>query len=410
MFTTTSTYFLMLFLIFWSYCGYLILLFALSTLNNNKSIRDSKHDGTGDSFKIAIFVPCYNEEEFVESKIKNLKELTYNQDNLDVYFLDGLSTDNTRTLISDLIGDLQNYHLIETGVRGKIRQLNHGLSVINRGKADIIVNTDMDTVLKPDALSGIVREFSSDKRVAVVGASISPENCFLTERHYWEDQNLLRMLESSVYTASIVVAPCYSFRAGFLDRFPEDCVADDIFIAFKANTDGYLTRYVDSISGKELRSTQNFEDFFRHKFRKANAYLIELFRFFYRLPYMTGWWKTIYITKVLQVAVMPWVLPYFILSSISLSLSGWGLLQIALFGFIFLIMSLCLTSFLMKRGRKRYLGIEGSKKRNSFLPFILSNIILILAGLSYPFFRQDSSYEKIGLSKDDKNINSNTSI
>ncbi len=394
MFTTTSTYFLMLFLIFWSYCGYLILLFALSTLNDKSKVQ--RNAPAGNVFKIAMLVPCFNEEAYVENKINNLKALVYDQDNLDIYFLDGLSTDSTRGLIAALTKDMRNYHLIETGVRGKINQLNYGLSVISSGNADIIVNTDMDTLLLPEVLNEIVNEFHSDNRVVVVGANISPENCLLTEKHYWEDQNLLRILESSVYTSSIVVAPCYAFRACFLDRFPEDCVADDIFIAFKANTEGYLTKYVDSISGKELRSTQNFEDFFRHKFRKANAYLIELFRFFYRLPYMTGWWKTIYITKVLQVAVMPWILPYFILSSISLSLSGPGLLQIALFGLIFLAMSLVLTSFLMKRGRMRYLGIGPSKKRNSLLPFILSNIILILAGLSYPFFRQDSVYSRIG--------------
>ncbi|MEK6672591.1 MAG: glycosyltransferase [Nitrospirota bacterium] len=407
MFTITSIYFLMLFLIFWSYCGYIILLFALSTLSNNKN---SKTLASSSLLKIAILIPCYNEESLVEDKIKNLKELTYGPDKFDIYFLDGLSTDNTRSIIASLIKDVKNYHLIETGVRGKIKQLNYGLSIITNDKVDIIVNTDMDTLLMPDVLSEIVKEFNSDNRVAVVGANISPENCFSIEKHYWEDQNLLRILESKVYTSSIVVAPCYSYRANFLDRFPEDCVADDIFVAFKANTEGYITKYVDSISGKELRSTQNYEDFFRHKFRKANAYLIELFRFFYRLPYMTGWWKTIYLTKVLQVAVMPWILPYFILSSISLSLSGWGLFQIVLFGFIFLLLSLSLTSFLMKRGRLRHLSISQSKKRNSLLPFILSNIILILAGLSYPFFRQDSSYEKIGISKDDKNINSNTSL
>ncbi len=391
MFITTSVYFLLLFLIFWSYCGYLILLIAFSTLSPRTKRKITPPEKPS---KIAVFIPCFNEEDYAAGKIDNLKEMKYGGGEFEVYFLHGASDDKTSAEISARIADRPDFHLLETGCRGKINQLNYGLSRVG-GEADIIVSTDMDAALDPDILSKIVAEFDSDPRVAVVGANISPHDSISLEKDYWRDQNLLRLVESEVYTSSIVVAPCYAFRTSLLTTFPEDCIADDIYTAFKANTEGFLTRYIESGKGVEIRSPSTTEEFLRHKFRKGNAYLVELFRYFYRLPEMSGWWKVIYLTKLLQLAVIPWILPYFLLSTISLCLSGWGLFQIALFGILFLTIFLILTSLIMDRFRLKYLESSGSKLRPTFALFALSNIILILVGLSFPFYKQTSSYRKI---------------
>lgn len=354
--------------------------------------------------RIAIIIPCYNEESYIEKKIENLKNLQYQQDKIDIYFLNGLSSDNTSGEISRLISGISNWHLIETGRKGKIYQMNYGLSMIGKN-ADIIAVTDVDALLSPDVLIQFVKEFYSDERIAVVGANISPQNPLPIEASYWQDQNLLRIIESHAYTSTIVIAPCYAFKASLIENFPEDCIADDIYTAFKANTEGYLTKYVASATGIETRVPETFSDFFRHKFRKGNAFLIELFRFFYRLPYMSGWWKTIYLTKLFQVAVIPWVLPFFLLSTISLALSGQGLMEMAFFGIIFLGISFIMTSVIMGRGRSKYLNNQKPIKRSVLIPFIIANLILILVGLAYPFYKQTSSYSRIGGKDVDNNSN-----
>ena len=391
MFTTIAIYYLMLFLILWSYCGYVILLFAFSALGTKRKSDVAVCEKLS---KVAVIVPCYNEEAYVERKIVNLKGLEYETEKLEVYFLDGKSTDNTCKEITKYISDMPNWNLIETGCRGKINQINYGLSKISND-VSIIVSTDMDAILSPDTLIKFIHAFNSDSRVAVVGAFIMPQGAIHIEESSWEDQNLLRLAESNVYTSSIVVAPCYAYRASFIDRFPEDCIADDIYIAFKANTEGYLTEYIESATGHEIRTPKTFQDFFRHKFRKGNAYLIELFRYFYRLPYMPRWWKMIFLTKLLQLAIIPWVLPYFMLSTISFALSGRGLFQVAMFGLIFLFISLVTTSLIMKIGRGRFLKHRKSKRFFNLHYFAVANLILVLVGLSYPFYHQTSSYEKI---------------
>lgn len=382
----------MLFIIVWSYCGYLILLLIFSALNPPEQEQESQPSTLP---KIAVIIPFYNEEEYVEKKINNLKRLKYEKDKLRIYFVDGLSTDNTKEMIINLVDDMPNWHIIESEYKGKIHQVNHALSVLDKD-VEIVVNTDMDTMTESDVLIRFANKFTSDSRIAVVGANIAPHDPIPIERNYWQDQNLLRIIESKVYTSSIVVAPCYAYRSFLIDSFPIDCIADDIYVAFKANTEGYITNYIEAITGSELRTPNTFSEFFSHKFRKGNAFLIELFRFFYQLPYMSGWWKVIYLTKFVQLAVIPWVLPYFLLSTISLALSGRGLFQMAFFGFLFLSVSFITTSFLMKKCRSEYLNITKSKKRYIIKPFLISNLILILVGLSYPFYIQTSNYQKTG--------------
>ena len=71
----------------------------------------------------------------------------------------------------------------------------------------------------------------------------------------------------------MVIACCYAFRRGLLDRFPEDVVADDVYVAALANTLGHRTTYCAKALVEELRTPQTLPELFTHKFRKSNAVL-----------------------------------------------------------------------------------------------------------------------------------------
>ena len=392
MFTTTSVYFVLLFLILWCYCGYLIFLLILAKLQPSQKKEQILPNHLP---KISVFVPCFNEQNLIQKKIDNLNSLKYEESRLNVYFLHGESTDKTGDIIGGAISETHNFHLIETRCTGKINQLNYGL-LHCQGESEIIVCTDVDAILSEDVLTLFCLAFQSDKNIGVVGANISPLTSMQMEDYFWRDQNIIRTLESKVHTASIVVAPCYAFRPYLLEQFPKDCVADDIYISFKANTENYLTKYITEAQGQETRTPNDLGEFFVHKFRKGNAYLIELFRFFYLLPHMTGWWKIIYLTKFFQLAIMPWAVPFFLLSTISLTLSGWSLFQISFFGLLALLGGFMATFYLLKRERRNYYTDGESFQLPNLNLFILSNIILIVVGISYPFYKQNSSYNKIG--------------
>lgn len=387
MFTALSIYFISLFLIFWAYCGYLIVLHLLSFFGKHERVNQEIHDYP----EISMLVPCYNEENLVKQKIDNMKKLEYPREKLNVFFLDGCSTDKTVQRIKEEIKDIENIKVIETNCKGKINQINYILPKLN---SNIIVNTDMDTILNGDVLIKMVEVFESDENIAVVGAHVMPQNCIELEAQYWADQNHFRILESKIHSSSIVIAPCYSFKRDLLENFPEDCIADDIYISFLANSLGKKSKYEQDAIAYETRTPSTVEDLLNHKFRKGNAYIIELLRFLYLLPRMQARWRLIYLTKFLQVVLIPWIIPFFMLSSISLILSGIAYLKIVAFSFIFLLISLLITRWLFSKTSMSNLN-GGYKKRSLLTLFIITNFILLLNGLTYMFYNQTSCYHKI---------------
>lgn len=395
MLAITLLFFLMLVLIFWSYCGYLILLLILSARNQIKRTSVSLTiKKTTKQLKMAVIIPCYNEADYVRRKIDNLKKLTYDSDKLEVLFVDGCSTDATDEIIVAAIADLPNWHIVDSNRIGKINQINYALSIL-RKDIQIVVNTDMDAILSPDILIEINKAFQSDEKIAVVGANILPENSIPLEEKYWFAQSILRLLESNAYTASIVVAPCYAFRRSFIGQLPDDCVADDIYMAFKANTEGYLTKCVETARGVEVRTPNSFDAFVRHKYRKGNAYLVELLRFFNKMPQMASVWKIMYITKLVQLIITPWVVPFFLLTGGFLAFYGGYFLKLVVADFGFLFFAYLLTVILMQKGQKNF-TIENNHKRPFSPMFVLiNNIILMAVGFKYPFYRQTSCYNRL---------------
>ena len=88
----------------------------------------------------------------------------------------------------------------------------------------------------------------------------------------------VRLRESARGTASIVTAPCYLFRRDLLDELPPDTIADDIHVACCAMASGRRVA-IAAADVRELRSPRSVTALFRHKLRKGDAYLREIFRF-----------------------------------------------------------------------------------------------------------------------------------
>lgn len=377
----------MTFLIFWSYCGYPMALFLLSIFSSQKN----KKDFIKTYPQVSVIIPCLNEEAIVAKKIENTIKLNYPKDKLEIIFVDGGSTDKTVPIIKEAISGMQNVRLHEINQQGKINQIN---SILPNLKSEIVINTDVDAILAEGVILELIKIFNCDSDVAVVGAHVIPGAAFELEEQFWSEQNRLRFLESEVHSSSIVAAPCYAFKRELLAVFPKDCIADDIYISYLANVEGKKSKYAESALVYETRIPQTLEEFLRHKFRKGNAYMIELLRFFYQLPRMQPYWKMIFLTKFLHVVVMPWIIPFFILCSISMLLSTAGLAKVVVFSYVFLAVSLLITHCLMAHGRKDL----NAKKRSlskTMTCFLIMNFILFLNGISYSFYRQTSNYQKL---------------
>jgi len=99
---------------------------------------------------ITILVPAHNEEKVIQSKLKNLSEVTYPKEKMEIIFIDDASTDKTLVQTYDYL----KYHpelpvkvLKQNPRKGKASALNMGLEAASN---DIIVVTDADSFLPTD--------------------------------------------------------------------------------------------------------------------------------------------------------------------------------------------------------------------------------------------------------------------
>lgn len=339
---------------------------------------------------VTLVIPCFNEASLIQAKIENVKFLDYPRDCFHVIFVDGGSTDSTVQVIETGIKDSPWMNLLVSPRKGKIRQLNFALS---HSRGEIIINSDADGILERDAVINIVREFMNDNQVGVAGAFVFPKNTIPIERQFWMMQNKSRLLETEVLSSSIVIAVCYAFRRSVIGEFPDDVIADDIFLPFFANMNGYKTVYSRDAVACEIRCPENIWELLRHKFRKCNAYIIELLRFLHKSAYMSLRWKMIYYTKVLQLLFLPWFLVLFFMMTTSfIVLKNYEPIYY-LYGAGGI--SLVIASAMMRSVRVP----DGTPKPGgpivTGITFFISNVVQIAAAVAFPFYRQSSSYEKV---------------
>lgn len=379
------TFFVTILLIGWMLFGYLLFIWCMGLFRRNDQ----------PSFPsswplVSVIVPCYNEQEQIIDKLEDIRNLDYSRDCLEVIFADGGSSDQTVELLTAAMGKDEPYRVLECPRRGKIHQLNHALSQV---RGEIILNSDADSRLSPDALKWLTAEFASRPEVWVVGAYCRPGQTLEVEQYYWSAQNKGRLMESLALSSSIVIAQCYAFRRGLLKAFPDDVVADDVYIAFHANTLGYRTVYSRYAMALEMRSPQSYEEFLSHKFRKSNAFLRENLRFLYRLPEMEPFCKMMLFTRTIQQLLLPWLLLFTILLS-GVLLTTFRF-DIVIIGFLFLLILFLLTSRVFA-WVKLPDGPHHYPIATMIKGYFLTNLIMLATGISYPFFRQGSSYARLG--------------
>jgi cellulose synthase/poly-beta-1,6-N-acetylglucosamine synthase-like glycosyltransferase len=348
---------------------------------------------------LSVVIPCLDEIENVEAKIENLGRLDYPRDSLEVVFVDGGSTDGTvgeirRAAEADPAVPLR---LVEAPVRGKVLQINHVLPSL---RGEIVVSTDVDARLEPDTLKWIAAEFATSHETGVVGAYCRPpEDAYVVDRYYWDAQNRGRFIESRGFSSSIVVAPCYGFRRELLTAFPDDVVADDVYIAFLCNTLGRRTVYSRYARAVELRSPSRLTEFLPHKFRKSNAFLLESLRFLYRLPHMKAAWRIAFLTRIAQQLFIPLALAAWMLVAASLVTLADPRVDVVGMGVAALLALLGLTSYAFRTVPLP----DGEEGRYSIVTvakgWVLTTLLLAVTGLTYPFYRQDSAYARMGESR-----------
>jgi poly-beta-1,6-N-acetyl-D-glucosamine synthase len=137
---------------------------------------------------ISILVPCYNEEDIIETSVMSMKNLTYM--NAEVVYINDGSSDRTLILLNKLLKlspcykevprelayetvkmyyqseNFPHIYVVDKTNGGKADALNAG---IEYAEQPVVVTLDADTILNDDALNSVNKAFQDENVVAAGG-------------------------------------------------------------------------------------------------------------------------------------------------------------------------------------------------------------------------------------------------
>ena len=175
--------------------------------------------------RVTMIIAAYNEEAVIAEKLANTLALDYPQTLLEVVVASDGSDDGTNERVVQC--HAPNVRLLALPRQGKNRTLNAAVAAAD---GDILVFSDADSMLAPDALRHLVAPFS-DPDVGGVGGDYRYASDVAEgggERAYWSFDRVLKQLQSRSGSMTSATGQIYAMRRSLAQPIPEG-VTDDFF-------------------------------------------------------------------------------------------------------------------------------------------------------------------------------------
>lgn len=243
-----------LFIVFYAYVGYGILLWFLIKWRNvfgggKTKIAELPEPVPG----ATLVVPCFNEADFLEEKIRNCYALDYPADRLEIIFITDGSTDHSGDILK---AHPRIKHMHSPERRGKIAAMHRAVGEV---KFDLVIFCDANTSLNPEAIRNIIRHYSDPKVGGVAGEKqvISRDGANKAgsgEGFYWKYESFLKKLDSAYYTVVGAAGELFSFRKELYERPDEGTILDDFILSLRVCMKGYRVVYEPAAVASEAPS------------------------------------------------------------------------------------------------------------------------------------------------------------
>ena len=201
---------------------------------------------------ITMIIPVFNAEHVLPAKLQNCVELCYPGEKVEILVVSDGSSDRSAEIALQFGARHPNVRLVETGGRvGKSAAQNLGASV---AKGDILVFTDVDTILGPDALQLVARRFGRPEVGCVTGHVVwSAEHDAERARAdnlYWRFEHSMWQRESTLGVLACASGACMALRSR-LFRGIDPWYGDDVILPLDVIRQGFLVAYEPSLLALE---------------------------------------------------------------------------------------------------------------------------------------------------------------
>jgi cellulose synthase/poly-beta-1,6-N-acetylglucosamine synthase-like glycosyltransferase len=250
------------FLAIYSFLVYPLLRWLLALMFGRRSRADESHEPA-----VSVVIPAYNEAAIIGEKIENTLAIDYPPAKLEV-LVASESDDGTGSIVRRYAG--RGVRLIESDVRrGKVANLNRAIPGTS---GDILLLTDANAMIRPDALRRLVRHFA-DPRIGAVSGRLTYENpggggAGASEELYWSMEQIVKRASSRLFSLPGANGSIFAVRRECYRPIAEDR-GDDFEIPIRCVIDGYGSILEPDAISTEA-ATEGFTQEFRRKVRIIN--------------------------------------------------------------------------------------------------------------------------------------------
>jgi cellulose synthase/poly-beta-1,6-N-acetylglucosamine synthase-like glycosyltransferase len=250
-------------IVFWSssavlafvYAGYPALL-AVIRLVAGRAIQRAAFEPS-----VCVFITANDEADIIEAKLRNTLALDYPADRLDVVLASDGSVDGTNELARQFEPRVRVLEFFPR--QGKIAAINEGMRQV---AADIVVFSDANTFLEPDAVGALVRNFADPDVGAVSGdvvlfgerAALGP-----SEDLYYRYERWMQRAESEIGSMIGADGALYAIRRELFDPPQSDTILDDMAIPMGVVKAGRRVVFEGAARAFEQGSESAMEEFAR---------------------------------------------------------------------------------------------------------------------------------------------------
>jgi cellulose synthase/poly-beta-1,6-N-acetylglucosamine synthase-like glycosyltransferase len=377
-------------LVVYTYLGYGVVVWALIRLRPKRpAVVDVSEEFMPD---VTLIVPAYNEASCLPAKVANSLAQTYPREHTRFLFVTEGSTDTSDQYLQTNYGDVVEV-MGGTERRGKVAAMNRAMEQI---KTPIVIFTDANTQLNPDAVRNIVRHFRDPRVGAVAGekriqTTDSESAAGSGEGLYWKYESQLKKWDAELHTIVGAAGELFAVRTELYEPVSPNTILDDFMISLLIAGRGYRVAYEPEAYALE-RPSFSIMDEQKRKIRIAAGgfqsivWLKKLLN-----PFRYGVLTFEYFShRVMRWAVTPLCLPLILLLNAGLVIRDgwsnvWGLLLVAQI----LFYGAAWVGYLLEKRQLRW--------KLLFVPFYFTFMnVCALAGLvRYLRGNQSGTWEKV---------------
>ena len=327
--------------------------------------------------KISILIPLRNEENLIEKKLENVKNVSYPKELIEILVAADDSGEQTLQKVQNFVENNPelNIKIVRQSPRcGKSAVLNKALAISTH---PIVVVSDVDTTWPPYVLRNTLPYLSNHKIGAVTckGVNQNGDQNWVTkaEKSYLDFVSLVRLGESKIHSTIRFEGGFCAYKRSAFEKFDCETGADDSGTSLEVIQKNYRAIFVpEALFYTEFPT--KLVDKLKIKARRANQLIglwVKCLKLLFKNRLLLP--KKIAVPEILLFIVNPLILFALIITTIT---------NVAFFPFSLLSMSallliLCLLLF----------------ARRMFFELLINNFILLYALISFMVGRRYVSWE-----------------